>query len=118
MLLHSPSSGVLAPFLQVRTTLHQQDRGASRVAKPSSMGVTRPSTADMADGVTEGGTATTTSASTRKWHVSHYSDFGPTCRLISSPEVGPGATIGTLNQGYPLLQYEDTVPAWLSLVTW
>jgi hypothetical protein len=24
--------------------------------------------------------------------------------------------VGTLNQGYPLLQYEDTVPARLSLV--
>jgi hypothetical protein len=33
----------------------------------------------------------------------------------SSPEAGPGATVGTLNQGYPLLQYEDTVPVWLSL---
>jgi hypothetical protein len=30
--------------------------------------------------------------------------FGPTCKLISSPEVGPGATVGTLKQGYPLLQ--------------
>jgi hypothetical protein len=30
--------------------------------------------------------------------------FGPTCRLVSSPEVGPGATVGTLKQGYPLLQ--------------
>jgi hypothetical protein len=30
--------------------------------------------------------------------------FGPTCRLVSSPEVGPGATFGTLKQGYPILQ--------------
>jgi hypothetical protein len=29
-------------------------------------------------------------------------DFGPTCRLSSSPEVGPGATVVTLKQGYPL----------------
>ena len=28
---------------------------------------------------------------------------GPTCRFVTSPEVGPGATIGTLYQGYPLL---------------
>jgi hypothetical protein len=35
----------------------------------------------------------------------------PTCRLASSPEVGPGATVGTLNRGYPLLQYEDAAPA-------
>jgi hypothetical protein len=32
------------------------------------------------------------------------------------PEVGPGATVGTLEQGYPLLQCEDTVTAQLSLV--
>jgi hypothetical protein len=44
--------------------------------------------------------------------------FGPTCRLVSSPEVGPGATIGTLKLGYPLLQYEDAVPMQLSLVAW
>jgi hypothetical protein len=35
--------------------------------------------------------------------------LGPTCRLASSPEAGPGATVGTLNQGYPLLQYEGVV---------
>jgi hypothetical protein len=38
------------------------------------------------------------------------SDSGPTCRLASSPEAGPGATVGTLNQGYPLLQHEDAAP--------
>ena len=41
--------------------------------------------------------------------------FGPTCRLASSPEVGLGATIGTLKLGYPLLLYKDTVPTRLSL---
>jgi hypothetical protein len=35
---------------------------------------------------------------------------------MSSPEVGPGATVGTLKQGYPLLQHEYTVPTRLSLV--
>jgi hypothetical protein len=44
--------------------------------------------------------------------------FGPTYRLASSPEVGQGATIGTLKLGYPLLLYEDAVPTWLSLVVW
>jgi hypothetical protein len=44
--------------------------------------------------------------------------FGPTRRLASSPEVGLGATVGTLKLGYPLLQYEDAVPTRLSLVTW
>jgi hypothetical protein len=45
------------------------------------------------------------------------SNFGPTCRLASSPEAGPGATVGTLNQGYPLLQYEDAVSVRRSLAT-
>jgi hypothetical protein len=41
--------------------------------------------------------------------------FGPTCRLASSPKVGPGATVGTLKLGYPLLLYKDEEPTWLSL---
>jgi hypothetical protein len=36
--------------------------------------------------------------------------FGPTYRLAPSPEVGPGATVGTSKQGYPLQQYEDAAP--------
>jgi hypothetical protein len=36
---------------------------------------------------------------------------------ISSPEVGPGATVGTLEHGYPLLKCEGTVPTRLSLDT-
>jgi hypothetical protein len=51
-----------------------------------------------------------TITSARKQHANRQSNFGPTCRLVLSPEVGPGATVGTLNQGYPLLQYEGTVP--------
>jgi hypothetical protein len=47
--------------------------------------------------------------------MAHQSGFGPTCSLVTSPEVGPWATIGTLKQGYPLLQYEGVVPARLSL---
>jgi hypothetical protein len=42
--------------------------------------------------------------------------FGPTCRLAPSPEVGPGATVGTLKQGYPLLQDEGAAPVEKSLV--
>jgi hypothetical protein len=30
-------------------------------------------------------------------HQNHQSDSGPTCRLVSSSEAGPGATVGTLN---------------------
>jgi hypothetical protein len=36
-------------------------------------------------------------------------DRGRWCLSVEVP-------VGTLNQGYPLLQYEDTVPARLSLV--
>jgi hypothetical protein len=47
--------------------------------------------------------------------VASQSDFSPTCRLVSSHEEGPGATVDTLNQGYPLLQYVDAVPIRRSL---
>jgi hypothetical protein len=70
----------------------------------------------VAVGVFEGGRAVITTASARKQHANSRSNFGPTCRLVSSPKAGPGATVGTLNQGYPLLQHKDTVPARLSLV--
>jgi hypothetical protein len=70
----------------------------------------------MAVDVTKDGLAVITTASARKQRANRRSNFGPTCRLVSSPEAGPGATVGTLNQGYPLLQYEDTVPTRLSLV--
>jgi hypothetical protein len=68
--------------------------------------------------VTEDRLAVNTTASARKQHANRRSSFGPTCRLVSSPEVGPGATVGILNQGYPLLQHEGAVPTRLSLVTW
>jgi hypothetical protein len=51
---------------------------------------------DLAVGVTEGGLTVITSASARKRRANRQSSFGPTCRLVSSPEVGPGATVGTL----------------------
>jgi hypothetical protein len=73
---------------------------------------------DMAVGVTEGGLAGITSASARKRRTNRQPSSGPTYRLVSSPEVGPGATVGTLKQGYPLLQCEGTVPTRLSLVMW
>jgi hypothetical protein len=31
------------------------------------------------------------------------SRYGPTCGFATSPEVGPGTSIGTQNMGYPLL---------------
>jgi hypothetical protein len=70
----------------------------------------------VAVGVTEDGLAVITSASAQKQRANHQSSFGPTCRLVSSPKAGPGATVVTQNQGYPLLQYEGTVSMRLSLV--
>jgi hypothetical protein len=72
----------------------------------------------MADGVTEGRLAVIRLASARKEHANRQSSFGPTCRLVSSPEAGPGATVSTLEMGYPLLQYEGDVSMQLSLVAW
>jgi hypothetical protein len=63
----------------------------------------------VAVGVTMGGLAVIASTGTQEQQANHQSDSGPICRLISSPEAGPGATVGTLNQGYPLLQYKDDV---------
>jgi hypothetical protein len=37
---------------------------------------------------------------------------------VEIPHKREKTAVGTLNQGYPLLQYEDTVPARLSLVAW
>jgi hypothetical protein len=66
--------------------------------------------------VTEGVLTVIMSASARKRRANRRSSFGPTCRLVPSPEAGLGATVGTLNQGYPLLQYEGMVPVRQSLL--
>jgi hypothetical protein len=62
----------------------------------------------VAVGVTIGGPVIASKAA-QEQQANRQSDSGPTCRLASSPEAGPGATVGTLNQGYPLLQYKDIV---------
>jgi hypothetical protein len=81
-------------------------------AKPSSAEATGQSAAGtgVTVGVTEGGLAVITSASARKQRANRQSSFVPTCRLVSSPKVGLLATVGTLKQGYPLLQYEGVTP--------
>jgi hypothetical protein len=71
----------------------------------------------MEVGVTMGGPGVTASTGAQEQRDNRQSNFGPTCRLASSPEAGPGATIGTLKHGYPLLQYEDVVPVRRSLAT-
>jgi hypothetical protein len=80
---------------------------------------------DMAVGVTEGGLTMGASADALKHHANHQSGhveakykLWPHLQARIPPEVGPGATVGTLKLGYPLLLYEDVVPTWLSLVTW
>jgi hypothetical protein len=85
--------------------------------KPLSAEVTGRSAAGagVAVGVTKGGPGAITPTGTQKQRINRQPNFGLTCRLVSSPEAGPGATVDTLNQGYPLLQYEDMVPVRRSL---
>jgi hypothetical protein len=68
-------------------------------------------------GVTMGGPTVIASTGTQEQRANRQSNFGPTCRLASSPKAGLGATVGTLNQGYALLWYEDAVPIRRSLAT-
>jgi hypothetical protein len=61
-------------------------------------------------GVVISGPAVIAATGARKQRSNHQTDSGPTCRLASSTEVGPGATVGTLNTGYPLLQHKGIAP--------
>jgi hypothetical protein len=63
----------------------------------------------VAVSVTIGEPTVIASTGTQEQQANRQLDSGPTCRLASSPEAGPGATIGTLNQGYPLLWYKDAI---------
>jgi hypothetical protein len=69
-------------------------------------------------GVVISGLAVIAATGARKQRSSHQTDSGPTCRLASSPEAGPGATVGTLNQGYPLLQHKGIAPMRRLLAAW
>jgi hypothetical protein len=113
------------PPQKTKKVIFQTSEAVSRhlargLTKPSCVGTAGQSVAgtNVAVSVTEGGLAVITSASTRKRRTNRQPGFGPTYRLVSSPEVGPGATVGTLKQGYPLLQCEGTVRMRLSLVAW
>jgi hypothetical protein len=72
---------------------------------PLSAEVTGQSAAGIgvAVSVTMGIPAVIASTGAQEQRANRQSNFGPTCRLVSSPEAGSGATVGTLNQGYPLL---------------
>jgi hypothetical protein len=56
-------------------------------------------------GVAIGGLVVIAPTGAQEQRADRQLDSGPTCRLASSPEAGPGATVSTLNQGYLLLQY-------------
>jgi hypothetical protein len=117
--------GSSGPPQKTEKVIFQTDAAVSRrlahgPARPSCVGAAGQSVAgtDVAVGVSEGGLTVITSANPRKQRANCQSSFGPTCRLVYSPEAGPGATISTLEQGYPLLQYEGTESTRLSLVAW
>jgi hypothetical protein len=69
-------------------------------------------------GVAIGGPAVIAPTGAQEQQADRQLDSGPTCRLASSPEAGPGATVSTLNQGYPLLQHEDAAPVQHLKATW
>jgi hypothetical protein len=69
-------------------------------------------------GMTIGGPAVITSTGAQEQQANRHSDSGPTFRLASSSKAGQGTTFGTLNQGYPLLQYEGAAPVRHLQVTW
>jgi hypothetical protein len=64
-----------------------------------------------------GGPTVIATTGAQEQRSNRQSDSGPTCRLASSPKAGLGATVGTLNQGYPLLQHEDVAPIRRPLAT-
>jgi hypothetical protein len=86
----------------------QRYRGPARgPVKPSSAEVTGQLAAgtNMVVDVTKGGLTVIMPASARKRRANRRSSFGATCRLVPFPKAGLGATVGTPNQGYPLLQH-------------
>jgi hypothetical protein len=61
-------------------------------------------------GIAIGGPIVIAATGAQEQRSNRQSDSGPTRRLASSLEAGLGATVGTLNQGYPLLRYEGAAP--------
>jgi acyl transferase domain-containing protein len=59
--------------------------------------------------VTIGGPAVIALTGAQEQQANRQSNSAPTYRLASSPEAGLGATVSSLDKGYPLLQYKDTV---------
>jgi hypothetical protein len=61
-------------------------------------------------GIVIGGLAVIAPAGPQEQQADRQSGSGPTCRLASSPEAGPEATVSTLNQGYLLLLHKGATP--------
>jgi hypothetical protein len=53
-------------------------------------------------GMAIGGPAVIAATGAQEQRSNRQSNSGPTCRLASSHEAGPGVNVCTLNQGYPL----------------
>jgi hypothetical protein len=69
-------------------------------------------------GIAIGGPAVIAPAGLQEQQADRQSGSGPTCRLASSPEVGPGATVSTLNQVYLLLLHKGATPVQRLKTTW
>jgi hypothetical protein len=61
-------------------------------------------------GIAIGGLAVIVPIGLQEQQTDCQSDSGPTCRIASSPEAGPEATVSTLNQGYPLPLHKGAAP--------
>jgi hypothetical protein len=70
--------------------------GPTKTLSTEVMGQSAPG-AGVAVGVTIGGPAVTASTSAQEQRADRLSNSGPTCKLASSPEAGPEATVGTLD---------------------
>jgi hypothetical protein len=69
-------------------------------------------------GMAIGGPAVIALADPQEQQADCQSGSGSTCRLASSPEAGPGATVSTLNQGYLLLLHKGAALVQRLKTTW
>jgi hypothetical protein len=69
-------------------------------------------------GMDIGGSVVIAPACPQEQQADHQSGSSPTCRLATSPEAGPGATVSTLNQGYLLLLHKGAVAGERLKTTW
>jgi hypothetical protein len=89
-----------------------QDPSVAKVMSRSAVGT------GMIVGMAIGGPAVIAPAGPQEQQADRQSGSGPTCRLASSLEAGPGATVSTLNQGYLLLLHKGAAPVQCLKTTW